>query len=231
MTVEIEAIIALPDRTVRQGDLARLVRHLKAGGFAVLPTDTGPMLACDALNARAVGRVFDLKGRSERNPMHVALPDMSHAPRYIHAPLAARRVMAGLLPGPLTVVCRKTDLVSDGLVAGTGHLGVRVPGCPTTLQVCAAFGGPLTATSLNLSGRPALATVEDNLRALHFETGETAYALFDPHQAVAARPSTVVRILSDDGCEILRQGPVSAADIEAAMHDPAFDDLFDPRTA
>jgi L-threonylcarbamoyladenylate synthase len=217
MPVEIVEIPVSPNRTIRQAHVCAIVRHLLQRRFAVLPTDTGPMLACNALDPEAIEALFRLKGRRDGNPIHVAVPDMASAEKLVFMNGAARRVMESLLPGPLTVICPKRETVPDLLVAGTGNLGIRIPDSPAVLQICAAAGVPLTATSLNISGQSPRATIAETLADLHWGACDLVYNVVDPGQAVLRAPSTVVRILGESGAEILRPGPVEQERILAAI--------------
>lgn len=227
MSVEIAVIKASGNRTIRQRELIELVSHLEKGHFAVLPTDTGPMLACNALDKNAIRHIFELKGRPRGNPIHVAVPDIMSVDRYVKMNLSARRIMELLLPGPLTVICPKCDIISDELVAHTGNLGIRIPDCPTTLTVCASLDKPLTATSLNLSGQSVNGNVSDVLNSLNFTGRHTVYVLEDERQILYNRASTVIRILSEGNLEILREGPYGRADLEAALKTISFEDFSD----
>lgn len=217
MPVEVVEILVSPNRTIGQGHVSAIVRHLLTSRFAVLPTDTGPMLACNALDPAAIDALFALKGRSDGNPIHVAVPDMASVEKLVFVNESARRAMEALLPGPLTVICPKRDIVPDLLVAGTGNLGIRIPDSPSVLQVCAAAGVPLTSTSLNLSGQRPKDTIAETLADLHWSGANLVYNVVDPGQGVLKTPSTVVRILDGSSAEVLRPGPVSEDRILSAI--------------
>jgi L-threonylcarbamoyladenylate synthase len=191
-----------------------LVAHLRSGGLAVLPTETGYMLAADATNAQAIDNVYAAKGRPPAKPIHVAASSLEEIERYVDLPDTARGVCTKLMPGPFTIVGRSRGLVPDALTAGTGTLGARIPDAPATLQLLHALGRPLTATSHNLSGR---APDPDPVRAAAGLLGEREiHVVVDPVALSYDKPSTLVRF-GDDGFEILRQGPVTEADIAAAV--------------
>lgn len=227
MPIELLTLRASRNRTLPQRHIAVLVQHFRKGRFAVLPTETGPMLACDALNEDAVKTLFRLKGRGVSNPIHVALPDLTLVDKYVFANASARRVMEALLPGPLTVICPKKDIISDLLTANTGNLGVRIPDCPATLLICAAAGVPLTATSLNVSGRPPRPSVEDTVAQLDWEGPNIVYNVADESQEYLSEPSTVVRITHELSAEILREGPIKEPSITQAMRQLSVDDMAD----
>lgn len=204
------------NRLLRLAELDAVVRHLRLGGLVVLPTETGYLLGASALDAEAVRRAFAVKVRSPRNPMHAAVTGVEMAERLAHLGDAARHLLQMFTPGPLTVVCPKREVVPDILVADTGTLGIRVPDSPVTLQVIAALGGPITATSLNVSGDPPRASVEETIAALEWKDEASLFVVKDPLTVLHSKPSTLVSIV-DGRCLILRDGPVSAEAITAAL--------------
>jgi L-threonylcarbamoyladenylate synthase len=205
-----------PNRLLRLAELDAVVRHLRRGGLVVLPTETGYLLGAAALDGDAVRRVFAVKVRSPRNPMHAAVTGVEMAEQLAHLEDAARYLLRIFTPGPLTVVCPKRETVPDILVAGTGTLGIRVPDSPITLQVIAALGGPITATSLNVSGDPPRASVDETIAALEWKEEPTLFVVKDPLCVLHSRPSTLVSLV-DGGCVILRDGPITAEEITAAL--------------
>lgn len=205
-----------PNRLLGLAELAAVVLHLRRGGLVVLPTETGYLLGAAALDADAVRRAFAVKVRSPRNPMHAAVTGVEMAERLAHLGDAARLLLQVFTPGPLTVVCTKREVVPDILVAGTGNIGIRVPDSPVTLQVIAALGGPITATSLNVSGDPPRASVHETIAALEWEDEASLFVVEDPLCVLHPRPSTLVSLV-DGRCLILRDGPISAEAITAAL--------------
>jgi L-threonylcarbamoyladenylate synthase len=195
--------------------VAACVEHLRRGGLAVLPTETGYMLAADATSEAAIDAVYAAKGRPPAKPIHVAVSSLAEIDRLVELPAPARAACERLMPGPLTVVGANRDVVPELVVAHTGTLGVRIPDAPVTLQILAALGGPLSATSHNLSGE---APDPDPVKAasrLHPVGGDPIHVVLDPAAATYDKPSTLARFGSG-GWEILRPGPVSEAMIAAA---------------
>src|SRR5690606_10774905 len=138
------------------------------GSLAVLPTETGYMLAAVATSGSAVRAAFAAKARQPVAVMHVACASLAMARRYGHLDERAVALLGAFTPGPLSVVVPQTGALPDGLVTVDGTVGIRVPDNPATLQVISAVGVPLTATSVNLSGQPGGSVDEAALRQLHW---------------------------------------------------------------
>jgi L-threonylcarbamoyladenylate synthase len=195
-------------------DVAAVVAALRADHLAVLPTETGYMLAAVATSPAAVRKAFAAKRRDRANPMHVACASLAMAARYGVFDAVATDLVGRLTPGPLTVVVPRTNLLPDGLVTLRGTVGIRVPDCAATLQVIAELGRPLTATSLNRSGAEHLPVTRDELEALDWPAGETVHVVRDDSVLAFDRPSTLVGLVGD-GLTVLRAGALSIEDITA----------------
>jgi L-threonylcarbamoyladenylate synthase len=137
---------------------AALERRVAAGGVAVFPADGLYGLACDPLDAEAIGRIHSIKGRDDGKPSAV-LYFSPLAMRELVGELAprTREAVGALLPGPVTLVVanprRRYPLACR---EHPERLGVRLLDGPLAGAMC-----PLFQTSANHSGEPAAAAFED----------------------------------------------------------------------
>jgi L-threonylcarbamoyladenylate synthase len=126
---------------------------LKSGGTVAFPTESFYGLGADALSPEAVRRVFRIKGRPESKPLLVLVDSIERALALVEgASPGARELMARHWPGPLTLVLRAAPLVPTEVTAGSGTVGVRVPGHAVALGLVRAAGMPVTAPSANPNG-------------------------------------------------------------------------------
>jgi L-threonylcarbamoyladenylate synthase len=208
-------------RLLKLKDAARIAGHLNHGGLAILPTETGYMLAALATSTAAIEHAFNVKQRPASHVMHVACASLEMAATIGRLRPNAAHLLGELTPGPISVITEKTPLLPDRLVSLDGTVGIRIPDHPATLQVISAVGAPLTATSLNASGSaPALAG-QAELELLNWPPGEISYVVTDDESIVYEKPSTLVRLTGDDP-EILRDGPISAAQIRDVISHASF---------
>ncbi len=126
--------ISTPINLLASGLLAGTAVHkicdlIVSGHCVVLPTDTGYMMAVNALNVDAISRLYKAKQRPLTNPIHVAVGSIKQADKLVHFSQKAYRLVDKFLPGALTIIAPKKDIVSDLLVANTGNLGIRMPTC------------------------------------------------------------------------------------------------------
>jgi L-threonylcarbamoyladenylate synthase len=200
-------------RLVSLADAGDIADRLRRGSLAVLPTETGYMLAAMATSLTAVDRAFAVKRRNASNVMHVACASLRMAGEAGVLTPRALRLLGELTPGPVTVIVEKTPLLPDRLVTLNGTVGIRVPDHPATLQVIGAVGVPLTATSLNASGTEPAALKDLDLGLLNWPEQETICVIEDDDAIVHKTPSTLVRVLGEK-VEILRNGPVPEWEIQ-----------------
>src|SRR3989338_475397 len=131
------------------------VEYLKAGKAIVYPTDTAYGLGVDATNVQAVRRLYKIKGRSFKKPVHVIVPNYAAAQNVAMIDKPSRKLFKKFFPGPLTIVLelriqnRKSWKM---LSAETGTIGIRMPDNRFALALVKKFGKPITTTSANLSG-------------------------------------------------------------------------------
>jgi L-threonylcarbamoyladenylate synthase len=134
--------------------VARAARCLGEGGLVAFPTETVYGLGADALNADAIARLYEAKGRPAFNPLIAHVADIAAARQIARFDATALRLAEAFWPGPLTLVLPKTRdcAVADLATAGLDTLAVRVPVHPVARSILAAFGGAVVAPSANLSG-------------------------------------------------------------------------------
>jgi L-threonylcarbamoyladenylate synthase len=202
-------------RLLRLGDVEEIAERLRSGGLAVLPTETGHMIAAVATSRSALLKAFAFKGRPLSNPMHVACASLDMAAKFAVLSPEARRLLGAHTPGPLTVVVPQQPVLPDDLVTLNGTVGIRVPDHPATLQVIAAVGAPLTATSLNRSGEESRPVSPESMDGFDWADDETPVVI-DNEAIRYSLASTLVRV--DGGTvELLREGPVSRAAVTATL--------------
>jgi L-threonylcarbamoyladenylate synthase len=191
------------------------VQVLRNGGLVAVPTDTLYGLAACALNEVAVHRVFTAKGRSGGMPLPVLIADTKDLATYAVDILpVAWKLAERFWPGPLTLVLRKAPVVPYVVTGGADTVGLRVPASDLVREIIRGLGAPITGTSANRTGRPGLTTADEVMAELRglVDLVLDIGPITSDYQGAA---STVLDMLAEPPL-ILREGPVSAEDIEAA---------------
>jgi L-threonylcarbamoyladenylate synthase len=191
------------------------VEALRAGRVVAIPTDTVYGLAAAMDAPGAIERLFEVKDRPGDRAIAVLLADLDQAEAIGELSPAARALGAAFWPGALTLVVaqRPERTLPPALTGGRTTVGVRVPDHPAPRAIAAALG-PLPITSANVSGEPELSDAD----AIEARLGDRIDLILDGGPARGARPSTVVDV-TGDRLRVLREGPISAADVEFALRD------------
>jgi len=188
---------------------------IKNGGVIVFPTQYLYGLGADALNAKAVNRVFEIKHRSYLKPLLILIPHRKDLTKLVqHVSLAAENIMNCFWPGAVTLIFKAKDTLPTNLTAGTGKVGIRMPQHPVALALSKAVGVPLTATSANIAGDSGCSTVSD----IDPRISEKVDLILDAGPLKGGIGSTVVDVTVDPP-KILREGAILAKDIFITLED------------
>jgi L-threonylcarbamoyladenylate synthase len=185
------------------------------GEVIVCPTDTGYAFSVNALDSRAITRVFQLKGRAFSNPIHIAVGSIEEADNYAQLNAAACYLASHYLPGALTLVLKKKETVPSLLVAGLNTVGIRIPDNKVMLQLVAKVGKPLTTTSANISGKPTPYAVDEIVAQLGDSIRNIALIL--DQGPLARRDLSTIIDLSVSPPQLIRQGRLSWMDIREVL--------------
>jgi len=192
--------------------VARAVELLRAGEVVALPTETVYGLAANALNAEAVARIYEVKGRPAHNPVIVHVASVEMAKRCVADwPAVADKLAKAFWPGPLTLVLPRAKEIPDIVTAGGETVGVRWPSHPFIQEVIRACDFPLAAPSANLSNQISPTNAEHVAKQLKIPL------IVDGGQAQVGIESTVID-LSVNPPRLLRPGMIHEQALMAVTH-------------
>ena len=138
------------------GDLETAAQILRGGGVAAIPTETVYGLAANALDPRAVAKIFEAKGRPQDNPLIVHVSSFEEIAPLISSTDERLKLLAdNFWPGPLTVIMKKSDKIPSAVSAGLDTVAIRMPSHPAAREIIRLCGCPLAAPSANTSGKPS----------------------------------------------------------------------------
>lgn len=180
-------------------------RILKDGGLVVFPTETVYGLGANAYDENAVANIFKAKGRPQDNPLIVHISSLDQVKDIaVDVPDEFYKLAERFMPGPLTVILKKSDKIPYVVTAGGDTVGVRMPDNAYTRQLIAK-SFPLAAPSANRSKHISPTTAQHVYEDLN---GEVDLILDDGACQVGIE-STVLDFTVDVPT-ILRPGAVTA---------------------
>jgi len=185
---------------------------IKRGGLVAFPTETVYGLGADALNPKAVARIFEVKERPSFDPLIVHIASLETLQLLTSDPDdRVYRLAEKFWPGPLTLVLPKSNYVPDIVTSGLNTVGVRMPDNRIALDLIRFSGCPVAAPSANKFGRISPTKAEHVKKQLPdidyiLDGGPTKFGI----------ESTVIGI-RPDGFIILRQGIITSEELESVL--------------
>ena len=176
--------------------------YLRAGEVVAVPTETVYGLACDALRPASVEKVFDVKNRPFYDPLILHVAGIEKISKYaiLDNPIM-QRIAKDLMPGPITLLLKKRNIVPDIITSGLPRVAIRVPKHPVMRALLMDLDFPLAAPSANPFGyiSPTSAVhVQDQL-------GEKLPYILDGGSSDIGIESTILGI-EEDTVVVYRKG-------------------------
>ncbi len=198
---------------VTPASLAYAGSLIRAGELVGMPTETVYGLGADALNPKAVLRIFEAKGRPADNPLIVHVSDRGQVKPLVRAiPDAAQALMAAYWPGPMTLILQKADCIPSEVSAGLDTVGIRLPRSEAARRLIHEAGRPIAAPSGNRSGRPSPTTAAHMYEDMQ---GRIPLILDDGPCAVGVESSVID--VTGDVPVILRPGGITPEMVERVL--------------
>lgn len=199
---------------LKQGkDIDKAVALLQAGQLVGIPTETVYGLAANALDRRAVTGIFSAKNRPSFDPLIIHVASLEDALKYVKAiPSELRTLADRFMPGPLTLLLEKKDIVPDLVTSGLSRVAIRIPAHPLVQQLLAQLDFPLAAPSANPFGYISPTKAEHVLAQL---ADKVAYVL-DGGACQVGLESTIVGI-EEGQLTVFRKGGLAIEEIEALV--------------
>jgi len=202
-------IIKIDPKSPKITDIKKAIGVLESGGLIIYPTDTAYGLGANALDEKAVRKVYEIKGRDFSKPTHVVVRDWKMIEELAETNHLAKKLFDKFLPGPLTIILPKKKTVPDILTAGLQTVGVRIPNNNLTIKLSNHLTFPYTTPSANKSGGKTPYSIEDVKKELDISKIDL---ILDAGKLSFNPPSTIIDLSGSDP-KILREGPILKEEI------------------
>lgn len=190
-------------------ELLQAGRLINEGELVAFPTETVYGLGANALDDRAVEKIYKAKGRPSDNPLIVHVSDFSQIDEIAYVDDRARRIMSAFMPGSLTVVLPKKDVIHDCVTGGLSTVAVRMPLSEQARRFISFCSVPIAAPSANTSQRPSPTDWETVAEDMD---GRIA-AILKGDKCSVGIESTVLDLVNE--CPVIyRPGAVTASEIK-----------------
>lgn len=181
---------------------------LRQGGLVVIPTETVYGLGGDGTNPISSKKIYEAKGRPSDNPLIIHIAEPADAEKYAFTNQLYYKLASAFMPGPLTVILPKRDIIPYQTTGGLDTVAIRCPSHPVAHEIIKAAGVPIAAPSANISGRPSATEVEYVIEDFDGRVD----MIVDGGACEIGLESTIVLITNNDGKEglvLLRPGAIT----------------------
>lgn len=209
-------------------ELNEVVQDIRNGRLVVFPTETVYGIGTTALDKEATSKIFLAKGRPSDNPLIVHVSDIEMLKKCTsEISEIEEKLIKAFMPGPFTLILKKSNIIPDTVSAGLDTVGIRMPSNKIAHEIIEKSGVPIAAPSANVSGKPSGTKVAD----IQNELLDKVSVMIDGGDSDIGLESTVVKVI--DGIPvILRPGKISKEDIEkvigkARVHENVFEKVDD----
>jgi L-threonylcarbamoyladenylate synthase len=183
-------------------EIQKAFEVIQQGGIILYPTDTVWGIGCDAANAEAVQKIYDLKKREESKSMIVLM----NGEKMIYnvfkdIPEVAWQIL-DLSEKPTTLILDKPRNVAPNIIADNQSLAVRIVKEPFCYKLMERMKRPLVSTSANITGQPT----PKSFKEISPEIIKGVDYVVNLHrEKICDKPSTIIKLTLDSKVQIIRK--------------------------
>ena len=195
--------VGMENRYERE-DLQNALRVLREGGVILYPTDTVWGIGCDATNAEAVARVYEIKKRVDSKAMLVLLDGAGKLQGYLDKVPETAWMLLEANEGqrPMTIIYPHAKHLASNLLAEDGSVGIRITSELFSKALCEQLRRPIVSTSANFSGEPAAKTFNEISEEL--KAAVDYVCMFRRNDQTIHQPSSIIKIDEKERITIIR---------------------------
>jgi L-threonylcarbamoyladenylate synthase len=199
----LEGMVFMNTQRIEEKDLEIAVSLLKSGKIIAFPTDTVYGLGCIYDDEEAIKSIKNAKGRDENKPLPMMCASKNMIEEVAVVNKMARKIITKLMPGALTIVLRKRDIIPDYITNGKKTIAIRIPDHQLVLDLLKKVNKPMLVTSANLSDYPSGHHDFEVIKQLDGRIDGIVMG-----SSCAEMASTIV-LVEDNSYKILRQGEIT----------------------
>ncbi len=186
-------------------NIDRIVNELKKGNIVITPTDTVYGIMGDALNDKAIKKVYEAKKRDQKKPLIVLVSNISMLKKYTESLSELEiELINKYMPGKLTMILKKNSLLSNNITNNSEYVGIRIPDNNYLIEIIDKLGNPVISTSANLSNENVITNVHNiNQELLKY------ISYVEDGGEIEAKSSTIIKV-NNNKIEFLRDGELAS---------------------
>ena len=187
----------------QEQDIKNAIEAMKKGGVILYPTDTVWGIGCDATNAEAVKRVYDIKQRDDSKALICLVDSDDRLQRYVRNVPDVAWQLIDCVEKPTTLILDGAVNLAPNLIAEDGSIGIRITKEDFSHELCFRFQKAIVSTSANISGEPAAQNYRDIDPRILEQVDYVCWTRRQEHQP--HQPSSIIKLSADGQVVIIRK--------------------------
>ncbi len=187
----------------QEQDIKNAIEAMRKGGVILYPTDTVWGIGCDATNAEAVKRVYEIKQRDDSKALICLVDSDARLQRYVRNVPDVAWQLIDCVEKPTTLILDGAVNLAPNLIAEDGSIGIRITKEAFSHELCFRFQKAIVSTSANISGEPAAQNYRDIDPRILEQVDYVCWTRRQEHQP--HQPSSIIKLSADGQVVIIRK--------------------------
>lgn len=186
-----------------QEDVRQAVEVMRRGGVILYPTDTIWGIGCDATNAEAVKRVYQIKQRDDSKALICLVDSDARLQRYVRNVPDVAWQLIDCIDKPTTLILDNAVNLAPNLIADDGSIGIRITKEAFSHELCFRFQKAIVSTSANISGEPAAQNYRDIDPRIIEQVDYVCWTRRQEH--LPHQPSSIIKLSQNGVVQVIRK--------------------------
>ncbi|MFP3020268.1 MAG: L-threonylcarbamoyladenylate synthase [Wolbachia sp.] len=183
--------------------VSKIINAIQNNLLVCFPTETVYALACNALNNESIGKIYQIKKRSQNKPLSIFVSDICSLMRIAKLEKKYIGLVNHFSPGPITYILplKNNNILPNEFFKDS--IGIRIPEHPIAISILNKLKVPIVATSINISGKKSVCKADDIPQSIK----QHLSAVIEDDELVSGIESTIID-LTENKIKVLREGAI-----------------------
>ncbi len=183
--------------------VSKIINAIQNNLLVCFPTETVYALACNALNNESIGKIYQIKNRSQNKPLSIFVSDIYNLTKIAKVKERYIDLINHFSPGPITYILplKNNNILPNEFFKDS--IGIRIPEHPIAISILNKLKVPIVATSINISGEKSVCKANDIPQSIK----QHLSVVIEDDELVSGTESTIID-LTEDKIKVLREGAI-----------------------
>lgn len=183
--------------------VSKIINAIQNNLLVCFPTETVYALACNALDNESIGKIYQIKKRSQNKPLSIFVSDIYNLTKIAKIKERYIDLINHFSPGPITYILplKNNNILPNEFFKDS--IGIRIPEHPIAISILNKLKVPIVATSINISGKKSVCKADDIPQSIK----QHLSVVIEDDELVSGIESTIID-LTEDKIKVLREGAI-----------------------